>query len=205
MAKILLVRHGATKLHKGDRFWGRTDIALSNTGIKQSGLLRERLSGEKINAIYSSPLSRARSTAEIIASGHNVDVIPCEELCECNFGYIEGLTFREIKRQHPALAQELIDRKAVTFPGGETIEQLNRRVQAFLKRLGKRKPEETVLVVSHGGPIRLMICSLLGLGLKHWTQIRIDMASLSIVDTYPESNILSLLNDTSHLNSAISY
>lgn len=199
MSRILLVRHGITKLHASDRFWGQTDIALSNTGIKQAGQLRSRLTSEKINAIYSSTLSRARSTAEIIASGHKVDVIPCDELCECNFGYIEGLTFEEIKRLHPALADELSNRKTVAFPGGETLDQLNSRVQSFLKRLEKHKLQETVLIVAHGGPIRLIICNLLGLGLDFWLKIRIDLASLSIVETYPQATILSLLNDVSHL------
>ena len=96
--RLLLVRHGITRLHTGDRFWGSTDIALSNAGIKQAGQLRNRLSQEKLSAIYSSPLRRARSTAEIIAAGHKVEVTPCDDLCECNFGYIEGLTFEEIKQ-----------------------------------------------------------------------------------------------------------
>jgi alpha-ribazole phosphatase len=199
--KILLVRHGITDLHTGDRFWGRTDIPLSDTGKKQAKQLRNRLASEKIDAIYTSMLRRARATAEIIASGHKVTITPCEELCECNFGEIEGMTFAEIERQYPALAEELSDRKTGAFPGGETLEQLNERVQAFLQMLRRHGPEETVLVVAHGGPIRLMICNLLGLGLEHWVQMRIDLASLSIVETYPKSNILSLLNDTSHLNS----
>jgi alpha-ribazole phosphatase len=200
LSRILLVRHGTTKLHKQDRFWGKTDIPLSNTGIKQAGQVRNRLAPEKIDAIYSSTLSRARSTAEIIASGHKADVTACEELCECNFGYIEGLDFAEIKRLHPALAEALNDRKAVAFPGGESLEQLNGRVQSFLRRLDKHKPEETILIVAHGGPLRLMVCNLLGLGLEHWLQIRIDLASLSIVETYPQAAILNLLNDVSHLN-----
>jgi alpha-ribazole phosphatase len=56
-------------------------------------------------------------------------------------------------------------------------------------------------VVAHGGPLRLMICSLMGIGIKHWLHIRIDLASLSIMETYPEGTILTLLNDTSHLKS----
>jgi alpha-ribazole phosphatase len=198
--KILLVRHGITKLHESDRFCGRTDIPLNKTGIKQAEKLRDRLAAEKLDAIYSSTLRRARVTAEIIASAHKVAVIPCEELCECGFGYIEGLTFEEIKRLHPALAQALIDRRAVDFPGGESIEELSKRVHTFIKQLDKHQSEETVLIVSHGGPIRVMICILLGLGLEHWTQISIAMASLSIVETYPDTAILSLLNDVSHLN-----
>jgi alpha-ribazole phosphatase len=199
LSKILLVRHGTTKLHSGDRFWGKTDIPLSNTGIKQAGQLRNRLAPEKIDAIYSSTLSRARSTAEIIASGHKADVTACEDLCECNFGYIEGLNYEEIKRLYPALAEELNTWQAVAFPGGESLEELNARVRTFLKRLEKHKPKETVLVVAHGGPLRLIVCNLLGLGLEFWLKIRIDLASLSIVETYPQANILSLLNDVSHL------
>jgi alpha-ribazole phosphatase len=200
LPKILLVRHGITKFHTSDRFWGKTDIPLSNTGIKQAGQMRNRLAREKINAIYSSTLSRARSTAEIIASGHKADVIACDELCECNFGYIEGLNFNEIKRLYPALAEELNDWKAVAFPGGESLEQLNARVLTFFKRLELHQPRETVLVVAHGGPLRLMVCNLLGLGLEHWLQMRIDLASLSIIETYPQATVLSLLNDASHLS-----
>ena len=199
MARLLLIRHGRTRLHKDDRFWGKTDIPLSIIGIKQAGHLRDRLAAEKITAVYSSTLSRARVTAEIIAAGHKLEVKPSAELCECNFGYIEGLTYPEIKRLYPSLAEELNDRTAVTFPGGESLDQLNKRVMTFLKRLEKHKPQDTVAVIAHGGPIRLIICNLLGFEQKHWQQLRVDLASLSIVETYPQTAILSLLNDTSHL------
>jgi alpha-ribazole phosphatase len=201
VARLLLVRHGKTRLSKDDRFWGKTDIPLSNIGLKQAGFLRERLAAEKITAVYSSTLSRARVTAEIIAAGHKVDVKPAAELCECNFGYIEGLSYSEIERLYPSLAKELNDRTAVNFPGGESLDQLNMRAVAFLKRLEKYKPQDTVAVVAHGGPIRLIICNLLGFEQKHWTQLRVDLASLSIVETYLGTAILSLLNETSHLNS----
>ncbi len=199
MAKLLLGRHGPTTLHQEGRFWGSTDIPLSNIGIRQAEQLRERLLKEKISAVYTSTLSRARTTAEIIASGHRLNVITCDELCECNFGYIEGLTIEEIKRLHPALAEELNDWKTVAFPGGESLDELKGRLLPFLKRLEKHKPKETVLIVAHGGPLRLMVCNLLGIAQKHWLQIRVDVASLSIVETYPQGTVLSLLNDTSHL------
>ena len=197
--KILLVRHGITDLHTGDRFWGRTDMPLSPAGIRQAERLRDRLALEKIDAVYASPLRRAYKTAEIIAAGHQVAINACEDLCECNFGEIEGLNFDEIKQRYPALAGELSRRRTGAFPGGETIEQLNARVLAFLKTLEKHRTEETLLVVAHGGPVRLLICNLLGLGLEYWIQFRIDYASLSIVETYPGMNILDLCNDVSHL------
>jgi alpha-ribazole phosphatase len=200
LSKILLVRHGITKMHASDRFWGKTDIPLSTVGKKQAGQLRDRLATEKFDVIYASTLRRARSTAEIIASGHEAKITACKELDECDFGDIEGLSYEEIKKDYPVLAEELEHWKAVAFPGGESLEQLNARVRTFLKKLKKRRLPDTVLIVAHGGPLRLIICNLLGLGLDFWLKIRIDLASLSIMETYPQATILSLLNDASHLN-----
>jgi len=199
LSRLLLVRHGRTKLHQADRFWGSTDVTLSDIGIRQAEQLRERLAREKITAVYTSTLSRARSTAEIINSRRKTKITACKELNECNFGYIEGLTFGEIQRLHPELAEELLSWKTVSFPGGESLEDLDKRVRSFLDRLDKHKEKETVLVVAHGGPLRLIICHLLGLGLEHWPQLRVELASLSIVETYPQGAILTLLNETSHL------
>jgi alpha-ribazole phosphatase len=201
MPKLLLIRHGTTKLHANDRFWGKTDVPLNDTGIEQAKKLKSRLASEKIIAFFSSTLSRARATAEIIAAGHKAEIVACDELCECNFGFAEGLTFKEIERLYPALAKELADWKAVTFPGGESLEQLNERVKVFIKRLQHFKPEDTVVIVSHGGPLRLLICNLLGIDAVHWQQIRIDRGSLSILETYPQTAIITLLNDVSHLKS----
>jgi alpha-ribazole phosphatase len=198
LSKILLVRHGSVD-NEAQRFLGRLDLPLNEAGIKQAEKLRDRLAGEKIDAVYASPLRRAYKTAEIIAAGHNIRITSRDDLCECNFGEIEGLNFDEIKQRYPALAQELSARRTGAFPGGETIEQLNERVITFLKTLEKHRPEETLLVVAHGGPVRLLICNLLGLGLEHWIQFRVDYASLSIVETYPGVNILDLFNDVSHL------
>ncbi len=199
MSRLLLVRHGRTKLHRADRFWGSTDIKLSDIGVRQAEQLRDRLAKEKIIAVYTSILSRARATSEIIASRHKAEILACQELNECNFGYVEGLTFEEIKRLHPKLAEELLNRKAVAFPGGESFETLDNRVRSFLNQLNKHKEKETVLIVAHGGPLQIMICHLLGIPVKHWRQIRLDLASLSILETYPQGAILNLLNDTSHL------
>lgn len=200
MSRLLLVRHGRTLLHKDDRFWGKTDITLSNIGIWQAEKLRDRLTVEKINAVYSSNLSRAHATAEIIASRHQLKITACDELNECNFGYAEGLTFAEIKKLYPELAQVLSGfDTAVRFPGGENFNELNSRVQKFLERLNEHKPKETILIVAHGGPLQIMICNLLGIDIKHWRQIRLYLASLSIVETYPQGAMLSLLNDVSHL------
>jgi alpha-ribazole phosphatase len=200
LSRLLLIRHGNTKLDNATRFWGTTDVELSDIGIRQAEQLRDRLATEKISAIYASKLSRAHVTAEIIASRHRRDITALAELNEINFGWLEGLTFEEISQRHPEVA-EVLSKWAVRpkFPGGESLDELDARVQKFLQRLKTHKPEETILIVSHAGTLRLMICNLLAIGLEHWRHMRLDLASLSIVETYPQGAILSLLNDVSHL------
>ena len=200
MSRLFLVRHGITKLHQDDRFWGSTDVTLSDKGIRQAEQLRDRLAKEKIKAVYTSTLSRARLTAEIITSKRKLDIHSRKELCECNFGYVEGLTYDEINIRYPELAQVLSSfDTSVRFPGGESFEDLDNRVQKFLVRLSKHKPRETVLIVAHGSPLKIIICHLLGIDIKHWRQLRLDLASLSIMDTFPNGGILNSLNDVSHL------
>ena len=119
---------------------------------------------------------------------------------EINYGCLDGLTFEEIGSLYPELAKLCISwSPELDFPDGESVDELDGRVKKFLYGLKHHPQEQTILIVSHGGPLRLMLCSLLGIDLWHWRQIRIDLASLSIVDTYPEIAIINLLNDTSHL------
>lgn len=163
--------------------------------------MRNRLAGENISTIYASKLQRCMVTAQIIASRHKRDIISCDDLREINFGYAEGLTFAEISHLHPGLAKALTDWKAhPEFPGGESFDDLNQRVLRFIKQLGKHTSEETILIVAHNGVLRLLICNLLEISIEHWIQLRVDLASLSIVETYPQGAILNLLNDLSHLS-----
>ena len=84
MSKLLLVRHGKTKLNSTERFWGKTDVELSDEGIRQAERLKEHLKTQKINAVYASNLSRARVTAEIITSRKKLDITTLAELDEIN-------------------------------------------------------------------------------------------------------------------------
>ena len=200
MSRLLLVRHGETELNSSERFWGRTDVALSAAGLRQVEQLRDRLAAEKIDVTYSSNMRRASLTAETIASKHKLEVTICPELREIDFGQLEGLTFDEICQLHPEIAELWTNWDLHTkFPGGESVDELDTRVSKFLDRLKKHAPEETILVVAHSAPLRLLICHLLGIELWHWRQFRLSLASLSIVGTYPQGAILTLLNDVGHL------
>lgn len=201
MSRLLLVRHGDTELSSAERYWGHSDIKLSTLGFRQAERLRDRLAIEKIDAIYSSDLQRALATAKTIASRHQLDVTICAELREINFGKIEGLNFEEISQLFPEFAAKWKEKRSINleFPGGESLDQLNNRVSNFVGRLKKHKAEETVLIVAHAGVLRSLICQLMEIELRYIYQIRLDLASLSILETYPTGAILSLLNDISHL------
>ncbi len=200
MSRLLLVRHGDTESNSRERYWGHSDIKLSAAGLGQAEKLRDRLAAEKIDTIYSSELQRASLTAKTIASRHQLDVITCAELREISFGKVEGLTFAEVSRLYPELTKSWVSWSLqMRFPNGESVGELNRRVSKFLDRLEKHAPDETILIVAHAGPLRLLVCRLLGMKLQHWRQIRISLASLSIVETHSQGTVLSLLNDVSHL------
>ena len=200
MSKLLLVRHGLTEFNDTRRFMGYSDIDLNDVGYQQAESLHQRLAEAKIDVVYSSDLKRSLVMAEIICSGHEVEIVTCPELREVNYGSIEGLTFQEISQRYPEVAELIRNfNLKLSFPGGESFMEFIERVTRFLDRLSQHEPSDTILIVSHSGPLRTLVCSLLGIGQGCWWQIRFDNASLSIVDTYPRGAILSLLNDTSHL------
>jgi alpha-ribazole phosphatase len=200
LSRLLLVRHGEIATDNTEKFWGHTDIALNETGVLQVERLGERLSGEPIDEIYSSDLSRASHSAEIIAARHGLNITTSEKLREIHFGDIEGLTFEEIDRQYPELSKSWSDDDLTfRFPNGESFTELEERVRGFIAEIDSHNRDCTILIVSHGGLLRMLICHVLGLNLKHWKQLCLDKASLSILDTYPGTALLSLLNDVSHL------
>jgi len=200
LSRLLLVRHGDTELNSAERYWGRSDVKLSAAGIEQAEKLRDRLAAEKIDAVYSSGMERSLVTAEIIASSHQLAVITCAELREVNFGQLEGLTFGEISRLYPEVAKLWAERSPkLKYPGGESLVKFNNRVSKFLSRLDKHTVGETILIVAHAGVLRTLVCQLLGIDLRRRWQIRLDLASLSILETHRQGGILNLLNDVSHL------
>jgi len=200
MPRLLLVRHGITEYNSTRRFAGYSDVELSDEGYRQVGKLRDYLANEKIDAVYSSDLKRALATAEVICTGHDVDIMSGTELREANYGEIEGLTFQEIGERYPEVAELVANFDlSLEFPGGESFAGFIERTVKFLDRLNGHEPSETILIVSHSGPLRTLACHLLGIGQGCWWQLRFDNASLSVIDTYPRGAILTRLNDVSHL------
>ncbi len=200
MSRLLLVRHGITEFNRDRRFMGHSDVELSADGYRQVERLRDRLVNEQIDTIYSSDLRRALVTAEVISLGHNLEITTCPELREIDYGKVEGLTFEEIRQLYPEVAESVASfSPQLEFPDGESFEGFAARTSAFLDKLERHRASQTTLIVSHSGPLRVLVCRLLGVDLGHWRQFRLDFASLSILETYPQGMIVDLLNDTSHL------
>ena len=153
MTTFLLVRHGETDWNRESRFQGHADPPLNARGRDQAHALADTVAGEAIAAVYASPLRRALETAEILAQRLRVPVEPVDGLREVDVGEWQGLTREEIEQRFPdAYARWLAFGRG--WEDGETYEEMGRRVVAALHELAARHRDETVLVVTHGGPLR---------------------------------------------------
>ena len=199
--RMLLIRHGETVWNKDAKLQGQTDIPLSEKGIQQAIALSKRLAGWKIEAVYASSLSRAIKTAGIIAEPHlrQVQILP--DLQELNFGDWEGLTFKEIQQNYSDLSKTWWSNPLETrIPGGETLDEMAKRSNQAIKDIILKHSDQTVAVVAHGGTIRSIVGTVLGIDLNQYWKLRQDNASLSIVHFYGwDKGILELYNDCSHL------
>ncbi|MFC2040121.1 histidine phosphatase family protein [Chloroflexota bacterium] len=202
MTRILLVRHGQIQLNNPMRFWGQTDLELTETGVRQINALKARLDIEDIDHVFVSDLKRTRRSAEILTGDQDIPTEICPDIRELNFGSAEGLSYQEICQQYPELAGALMNWKVMPkFPGGETMDAFESRVKTFHDKLIDIAGNQTVLVVAHSGSLRMLICHLLGLSITSWRDFQLDLASLSVVNYFANSGrvMLGLFNDTCHL------
>ncbi|NUT43822.1 MAG: bifunctional RNase H/acid phosphatase [Thermoactinospora sp.] len=199
---LLLLRHGETPLSIERRFSGLGDAELTPNGLAQAAAAAERLSREpyRPDVIVSSPLKRARQTAEAVAQRTGLEVEVDEDLREADFGAWEGHTFTEVQRQWPAeLAAWLADPDAAP-PGGESFATAARRVQAAGERLVERHEGKTVLAVSHVTPIKMLLRDALTAPLGALYRMHLDLACLSLIEYYADGPaVVKSFNDTSHL------
>jgi broad specificity phosphatase PhoE len=203
--RVFIVRHGATVLSAEDRFAGVTDVELSEEGREQARRLAERLSDEKIAAVYGSPLGRTVETARILAAPHDLQVQTCDGFREISHGHWEGMKRREVEEKFPEEMAEW-EKDPYTFApeGGESGLAVTARALPALIDLVREHPGENILIVSHKATIRLLLSSLLGFDPRRYRD-NLDQkpAALNIVDfRNPTRARLTLFNDTSHYDKA---
>jgi ribonuclease H / adenosylcobalamin/alpha-ribazole phosphatase len=198
--RFLLLRHGQTELSAERRYSGRGDVPLTATGQQQAKAAAARLSQLDFAAVVSSPLGRARQTAAALADLVDGPVEVHDGLIETDFGAWERLTFAEAAARDPEVHGRWTGDPAVAPPGGESFDEVMVRVRAARDDLVARYAGETVVVVSHVTPIKTLLRLGLDTGPSLLFRLHLDLASLSVVEWYPDGNAsVRLVNDTSHL------
>ncbi|MEO7019056.1 MAG: histidine phosphatase family protein [Ktedonobacteraceae bacterium] len=201
--RLFLIRHGETLANREMRYIGTRDDALSTTGEVQATQLASVLTPLPIAAIYSSPLQRAHHTAEAIATPHQLAVQVTPELRECNFGVWEGLSRAEVLAQSVEDAARLHawEQDATTAPpGGESFAAMQQRVRTFVEQLAEQHAGQTLVLVSHVGPIKVLLAAALEAPLSASFRIFLDPATISVVDWQAGGHALvRLVNSHAHM------
>ena len=194
--RFLLLRHGQTELSGERRYSGRGDVELTSVGQQQAKAAAARLAHTDFAAVVSSPLARARQTAAAITDHVTVH----DGLIETDFGDWERLTFAEAAARDPELHGRWVRDPSVAPPNGESFDAVLTRVTETRDDLLQRYAGETIVVVSHVTPIKSLLRLGLDTGPSLLFRLHLDLASLSVVEWYPDGNAsVRLVNDTSHL------
>jgi len=193
---ILLVRHGETDFNRDGIIQGHIDIPLNDRGRDKTVLLRGALDGRPVDALYASPLKRALETARILSDGmtHTVKELP--GLMEFNFGKWEGRVFTDIIAEYPEEWRTWKERwREAEIPGGETFAAFTSRVLAALNEILEAHAGKTVLVATHGGPIRAILAHCIcGDCVEGYWKFQIDNSSLTELEFHPYGAVLKKFN-----------
>jgi len=184
MTIIHLLRHGEHML-LGRVLAGRMPgVGLSPQGRVQIEACADRLAGERIEAIYSSPMQRTRETAEIVGQRLHLPVRLCEGVVELDFGDWTGMTF-DMVRNDPRWEGWRDARAIARIPGGETMREVQHRAVGALIDLCAAHPGGPVVVVSHGDVIRSVLLFALGMPLDLYGRLEVGVASLNTIQIEP--------------------
>jgi broad specificity phosphatase PhoE len=199
--KLILIRHGETEWNKQRRIQGcRSDTRLSQKGLEEADRLATVLRKERIDAIYSSPMKRAAETAQIIAEACKLPVQVFNELREIDAGDLDGLFERELTGSYEAAWREMCGGNASTpLPGGESLQDLQKRTSWAIDRMLEKHIDGTVVVVAHLLANLVMVCQALGIDLSQIARLKQAPASITTLELTTQGNSLLLLNDTCHL------
>ena len=200
MTRIFLIRHGETEWNAVGKLQGISNVQLSSVGLHQARLLADHAPFQTADAIYSSDLVRAQTTAEILAERFNLEVDIDSDLREVSFGDWEGQSIR-------ALAEDLTDGFEKFFtepdrcrpPHGETFIAAQARVMNAIEKIIDENENRRVIVISHGAVIRLILCAALDMPIRRmWSLGQFNMA-LNVLRVDDGNFTLELLNSTAHL------
>jgi probable phosphoglycerate mutase len=198
---FLLVRHGVTEWNKDERFRGRSDLSLTDHGLRQAEAVAQRIAAEyHPAALYSGPLTRAVQTAEAISRATGLPVQVDHRLLDLDYGDFAGLSAAEAAQKFPQLYRSWLGAPhTVHFPHGETLVDVKARTDELIEQVRQAYPDEQVVLVSHLVVCRVLLCSLLGLHVGHFGMFEVSPASLSFVRLDDGHAKLIEANNTCHL------
>jgi len=202
VTRLLLIRHGETPLNREMRYIGLRDDELTEVGQFQARQLAEALAIFPITAVYSSPLQRAYLTAQAIAERHGLEVLRNNAFIESNFGQWEGLTAKEVKARGTKDAEILRawqDDPTLAPPQGESLEAMSKRALAAVKAIVQEHPGQTIVLVTHTGPLKAILCTALGVSMITAFRIFLDPGTISVVDWQESRAVVRLVNSHAHL------
>ena len=202
MLELWMVRHGQTDFSRENRFCGSIDPPLSDIGRRMAEALGAARGGDKWDAIYCSPSTRARQTVAPLAARANVEPVLDEGLREISYGDWEGMKHEEAKSRFPdAYAYWAHDTASRATPGGETAFMVAARAAPVIERIRREHETGRVLVVSHKATLRIMVCALLGMDVRLFRErIGQPVCALSCFKIKPGgSAMLERVGDVSHL------
>jgi ribonuclease H / adenosylcobalamin/alpha-ribazole phosphatase len=200
--RFILIRHAETAANRELRYIGSRDDVLTEHGQQQAQLLAAALVALPLRAVYSSPRRRAYDTAQPIAERLGLPVETAEDLRENSFGAWEGMSRAEVLAHSSEYAAHLAAWEADTAiapPDGESMADMSTRVTDFALGCLAKHAGQTIVVVSHVGPVKALIATTLGTSLAVMRRMFLDSATVSVVDWSDGQRILRLFNSHAHL------
>lgn len=198
--RLIFVRHGETAWNKGEIFRGSADVPLNKTGERQARALGEALKSDRIDAIYSSPLSRAMDTARAVAESCGLTVVEAPELTDICYGEWEGVSNDEISEKFPYLVNRWkAAPETMKFPGGEDLHTVRKRAVGFLREAVGAGQGKTIVLSSHRAVLKVLILFCLKLGNEHFWNVRLENAAYSVFEHDGDDFILAAHNERCHL------
>lgn len=210
VTRFILVRHGQTEMSAAKQYSGHADPELTELGKKQALAAAQALAETQVDAIVCSPLKRCQQTAQAIAAsvrpahpdgteGEKPSIETVEGLIEVDFGLWEGKTFAQAHATDEELHSQWLEDPSVACPGGESLQQVHRRVRKTRQELQETYAGKTVVVVSHVNPIKSFIRQSLDAGPVTFNRLFLDLASISIAEFWDGGSMLRGFNDVGHL------
>ena len=182
MGQIIFLRHGQAKNNTERVLAGRTEgVPLTDTGIKQTEHTAQLLEQMNISAIYSSPIQRAKHTAEIVGEHNSLDVIIDDRLIELDMGKFTGMPYDEIFNSHGNVFMKFYNGELeIAHNGVETFVEVKKRVLGIVDHVIEKHPDENVVLVTHMDPIKAMLSTVIDLSPTNLFELIIANASLNI-------------------------